>query len=236
MKEFRPSLPFSDAWASVGNLTFYHRDGKCFVRKKASPAFPATQGQQDNAAIHRRAIQAWQSIPHEVQLQWGLYARDAEPHRPPFDHSSHISGYNLFVSAYHGFARLGNEHTPEPRPFVPFPSFTVKFNAAHIDGDGLTIPAAIRIDGCEAPDKYRLLVKLQLAAPGGGCHPGKMRNFLADGRTGFGEAAVTVPAYRSVWGLDLPEYQAHARLVLIDSETGYRSQYRQITVLLSVNT
>jgi len=43
-------------------------------------------------------------------------------HRPPYDDNHHISGYNLFVSAYHGFAQLGREHVPAPQPYPQFPS------------------------------------------------------------------------------------------------------------------
>lgn len=35
--------------------------------------------------------------------------------RPPYAPKTSISGYNLFVSAYHGFAKLGNEHVSSPR-------------------------------------------------------------------------------------------------------------------------
>ena len=50
------------------------------------------------------------------------------PHTPNprllVQHRQHhlLSGYNLFVSAYHGFAQLGNEHVPEPQPYPQFPS------------------------------------------------------------------------------------------------------------------
>lgn len=62
--------------------------------------------------MHRRAIAAWQSLPAEQQDLWESYSLGVEPHRPPFDHTTRISGYNLFVSAYHGFATLGNEYVP----------------------------------------------------------------------------------------------------------------------------
>ena len=42
---------------------------------------------------------------------------------PTFDHKAFISGQNLFVLAYHGFATLGNEHQPSPVPFESFPPF-----------------------------------------------------------------------------------------------------------------
>ena len=75
--------------------------------------------------VHRRAIAAWRSLPVEQQDLWESYSLGVEPHRPPFDHTTRISGYNLFVSAYHGFATLGNEHVPTPRAFDSFPPFAV---------------------------------------------------------------------------------------------------------------
>lgn len=81
-----------------------------------------TAAQLDQAQVHHRAILAWQHLPHSVQLQWNHYARSVPSHRPPYDNNHHISGYNLFVSAYHGFAQLGREHIPEPQPFPEFPS------------------------------------------------------------------------------------------------------------------
>lgn len=87
-----------------------------------------------------------------------------EPHRLPFDHTTRISGYNLFVSAYHGFATLGNEHVPSPRAF----------DAAS-------------------------------------------------------NATVVIPDVASQ-----SQYQVHARFVLLDTETGYRSQYLQQSFLIQL--
>lgn len=38
------------------------------------------------------------------------------------------SGNNLFMSAYHGFAQLGDEHTPVPAAFEDFPVFVVEYS------------------------------------------------------------------------------------------------------------
>ena len=43
---------------------------------------------------------------------------------------AHISGQNLFVSAYHGFFTLGDEHVPEPQRFDSIPPFAVKLQVA----------------------------------------------------------------------------------------------------------
>ena len=89
MPRFYPDIQYSDCWASVGDITCYHCNGVCFFRSKPYTEFPGTA---------------------EQLVRLGF-------HRPPFYDKGHISDYNLFVSAYHGFAQLGHEHVPEPKPF-----------------------------------------------------------------------------------------------------------------------
>lgn len=88
--------------------------------------FPGTPGQLHQLNIHRRALAAWRTIPLEEQHQWNAYAKDVPSHRSPYDNSHHITGHNLFVSAYHGFAQLGSEHVPVPMPYPDLPVATVK--------------------------------------------------------------------------------------------------------------
>ena len=45
-------------------------------------------------------------IPDDIKEEWNGFASVVEPHKPPFDGSSHITGHNLFVSAYHGLPIL----------------------------------------------------------------------------------------------------------------------------------
>ena len=125
MPKYIPSLPFEDCYGSVGEKTYYHRNGVCYYKKRARPAFPGTMLQMEHQTIHLRAIAAWQSLETPVQKEWNRCAVGVQSHRPPFDGKSGISGYNLFVSAYHGFARLGNEHVPAPVPWEPFPVYSV---------------------------------------------------------------------------------------------------------------
>ena len=49
-----------------------------------------------------------------------------------------------------------------------------------------------------------------------------MRNYLASPFDAASNATVTIPNATSQ-----SEYQVHARFVLLDTETGYRSQYLQ---------
>ena len=126
MPVYHPNTRFSDCWGSAGDVTFYHRDGVCYWRSKDRHSFSGSSAQVKALEVHRRALDCWKTIPDGIKEKWNGFASVVEPHKPPFDGSSHITGHNLFVSAYHGFAILGNEHVPEPVPFVRFPMFDVK--------------------------------------------------------------------------------------------------------------
>lgn len=70
MPKFTPNALIDDCWSSIGNITFYHRNGQCYWKRKSNPIFPHTPSQLVQQQIHHRAILAWQKIPHCVQLQW----------------------------------------------------------------------------------------------------------------------------------------------------------------------
>ena len=194
MPLYRPSILLSDAYGSAGSVTFYHRNGRCYTRRRVKASYPGTPAQLEHLAIHRRAMAAWASLDRDTQLKWIEYETTAEPHRPPFDHKAHISGNNLFVSAYHGFALIGNEHTPEPHPFLMPPPFLVSFEAASVEGDELflTVDAHVSPDDC--PDRYRLYSRLRLTYPGKGYGVRGMRGFLAAGDCSE-MMSITIPAY-----------------------------------------
>ena len=136
MSRFHPNIVVSDVFGSAGDVTAHHRDGKTYLRKRSRPVHPMSEAQAAHLEVHRRALAAWRDVPDEVKERWNEFAREVEPHRPPFDHSSWISGQNLFVSAYHGFFTLGDEHVPEAQRFVSFPPFAVSVvEAAEVSGD-----------------------------------------------------------------------------------------------------
>ena len=228
MPRFYPDILISDCWASVGEKTFYHRNGKCFYRKKSSPAFPGTEGQLDQSALHHRALEAWRGLEHETQKIWNEYARTVPSQRMPYDPKTSISGYNLFMSAYHGFAQLGNEHVPVPQRKGKFPVFHLEFISA-TEADSVNLLLKFRSTFSREPEsgRYRYLLKLQLEQPGRGRNPGMLRNFLSlPGAAGDGaEVCFLIKDFRGMWELSLDEYQAHCRYLLLDSETGYRSRY-----------
>ena len=114
MPKFHPTPLIQDCWSSIGNITFYHRNGQCYFKRKAQTPFVGSPAQLDQAQVHHRAILAWQQLQHSVQLEWRELAKSVPSHRPPYDSNHHISGYNLFISAYHGFAQIGCEHVPAP--------------------------------------------------------------------------------------------------------------------------
>ena len=205
-------------------VTFYHRNGKCYYRKRSHSRYPGTAAQASALDVHRRALAAWREVPHQTQLFWNRLAEEVEPHRPPFDHLAHITGQNLFVSAYHGFVTLRDEHVPLPVPFEKFPPFAVSLGAGVKMNGALVIPARVETGGCAEASRYRLLAKIQLTAPGRCRHLGYLRNFLAEGDCSAGVVSIVIPGYAERWGYELDKYQVYARFVLIDAVTGYRSQ------------
>ena len=232
MPRFTPSILFNDCWGSVGDLTFYHVDGVCYFKKRPAGAFPGTPGQLERLDVHRRALAAWRTVPLETQKVWNELAGPVISHRPPFDNKATISGYNLFVSAYHGFATLGDEHLPSPHAYDPFPVFSLGFLDAAVEHESdLRLWFHSFFPAGEDAGRYQVLMKIQLAQPGYGRKPGLMRNFLAEApcSPGDGTVEVLVSAYRSRWELDFDAYQVHCRFVLLDRETGYRNQHRSLS-------
>lgn len=226
MPRFTPSILISDCWGSFGDLTFFHVDGKCYYKNKPRGSFAGTAVQQSALDVHRRALAAWREIPHETQKVWNTLAEPVISHQPPFDGTAHISGQNLFVSAYHGFATLGDEHCPTPKPYEPFPPHSVAFlDASRSDATSLLLRFNTFFpDGVDG-GRYQILMKVQLAKAGGGKKPGLMRNFLAVApcSNGEGTACILIDDFIARWGLNLDEYQAHCQYVLLDRETGYRN-------------
>lgn len=232
MPVFKPSILISDAYGSTKDLTWFHRGGKCFVKEKKTAAYVPTPARLEYLDVHRRALAAWRDQPHVVQLQWNEYGRTAISHRPPFDNTAHISGQNLFVSAYHGFYTLGNEHVPAPHPFGPFPVFAMEFDTVEeVASDILRLRFRGYCGGTDTPERYRILMKLQLTRQGGGRRPSKFRNVLASACCSAidGPVEFLLPGYLEKWRLDmLPGYSAHGQYIVLDTQTGFRDQYRDI--------
>jgi hypothetical protein len=149
-----------------------------------------------------------------------------------FSKCAYISGNNLFISAYHGFATLGNEHVPSPAPFERFPSFIVKLLGASVVDDTLLIRWKLLMDDCGG--RYRLLTKVQLTKPGRGWDTGALRNFLAEPGSSEASQTTRITGYTSIYGLDLDSYQVHARCILLDTKTGYRSQFFAVSGVVSL--
>ena len=222
MPKYIPNSRFTDCYASVGNITFYHRDGECFFRTKAKPVFPGTAGQQVQLSIHQRGLQEWRNLSHDEQLEWNALARTVRSKRPPFNTSSHISGYNLFMSAYHGLACIGDERIPTPQPLPTFPVIHLEHSSTAIINN-TDLQLSFRLTNGHIPDTLRIIAKIQLTAPGMSSHRGKFRNYIGT-RTDDNHISFIIHDYRTVFGLDLKEYQVHLRHLLIDSDSGHRSK------------
>ena len=229
MPRYIPTIPFEDCYGSVGNRTYFHWKNNCYYKKKAYTEFKGTDAQLTQADLHHRALEAWRSISWEEQKIWNQNAVEVPSKRAPYDKRAHISGYNLFVSAYHGFAQLGEEHTPAPRRYEKFPDFFLDMVSDRIvEGTDLLLNVFCSIGYGHDGHRYRLLLKLELTRPGHGRQPGLQRNFIAASNCPDedGEVSFRIPDFRDIWNLDLPEYTAHCRFILIDTETGFRSRER----------
>ena len=86
MPKYKPSLLFSDCYASVGNITFFHIDGECYFKTKANPVFPGTAGQQVQLSIHQRGIYEWKNLDHNEQLEWNALAKHIGRRAPRHAH------------------------------------------------------------------------------------------------------------------------------------------------------
>lgn len=222
MPKYIPNSRFTDCYASVGNITFYHRDGECFFRTKAKPVFPGTAGQQVQLSIHQRGLQEWRNLGHEEQLEWNALARTVRSKRPPFNTSTHISGYNLFMSAYHGLACIGDERIPEPQPIPDFPVVCLEMASSTVINE-TDLQISFRITGDTIPMNMRIVGKLQLTAPGYSPHRGKFRNYVST-IDNDGHVIFIMHEYKTASGLDLREYQIHMRYFIIDAHSGHRSK------------
>ncbi len=220
MPKFHPTPIIQDCWSSIGNITFYHRNGQCFYKRKPYTQYRGTAAQLDQAQVHHRAILAWQQLPHSVQLQWRELAKSVPSHRPPYDDNHHISGYNLFVSAYHGFAQLGREHVPVPQPYPLFPISHLQL--LQIDAGGslgsVSLRCRLTLQNTDNPARWHVSAKIQLTATGVGCDPGMMRTYLGV-REQQNEIVFNVPRP------DIEDYQVYLRYRLIDEITGYRNNW-----------
>ena len=233
MPRFFPDALFSDCWSSVGDVTFYHRNGVCYFRSKAYSEFAGTAEQLEQKGLHQRAIKAWRGLPSKQQNKWRKYADGVAAHRPPYGDGNSISGYNLFVSAYHGFAQLGDERVPVPKRFEPFPIFSLDFVGCEVVSlFDVELRFRLTLCGTEEFNRYRVLGKIQITEPGGGCHPGLMRNYLSPSvlEGSCSEIVFIIPRER----MDLKTFQVHVKYLLLDTVTGYRSQYNKVSAIGSL--
>lgn len=127
------------------------------------------------------------------------------------------------------YAKVVEPHRP---PFEKFPTFLVRIlGASALNG---TLYIRWKLDMIDPEGRYRLLTKVQLASPGRGLSTGDLRNFLAEGTANDAAVTTCIPGYISIWGLNLQSYQIHARCILLDTRTGYRSQFFAVSGVVSL--
>ena len=71
MPRFVPDTLFSDCWSSVGNVTYYHRNGVCHFRCKAYSEFAGTA---------QRTIKAWRGLSSKDHKKWRRFAEGVAAH------------------------------------------------------------------------------------------------------------------------------------------------------------
>ena len=233
MPKYHPNSRFSDCYSSVGNITFYHRNGECYYKTKPNPTFPGTPNQIGQLCVHRRAIRAWGELAHETQLQWNALAKNVKSKRPPFNADTHISGYNLFVSAYHGLASIGKESTPVPSPIPYFPLINLQYKTSTlINGTDLqiTLESDSPIDTFK---DYTLIGKLQITKPGYRPNTGKYRNHTP---------TITQSGHKTLFTFTLSNQEEdksiisiHLKHFLVHTTTGYRTPEQYLTTTVSPN-
>lgn len=221
MPKFHPTTLIQDCWSSIGNITFFHRNGQCYYKRKPYTQYHGTFAQLAQAQIHHRAILAWQQLPHSIQLQWRELALTVPSHRPPFDNHHHISGYNLFVSAYHGFAQLGSERIPVPQPFPQFPisHLQLLYTESENTFDALSIHCRLILHNTPNPNRWHPIAKIQLSHPGQSYRQGYMRTYV-----GIRNCNNDI-----IFNISEPDANGiilKLRYRLIDSITGYRNNWK----------
>ena len=166
---------------------------------------------------------------HRCNTQYTLHCAVRPPlHRPPYDDNHHISGYNLFVSAYHGFAQLGREHVPVPQSYPEFPISSLQVLATTCSNGVATIRCHLTL-ATSTPDRWHTSARIQLTAPGVGSDPSKMRTYMGI-RNPDNEIVFNVPS------TDIEDYQVHLRYRLIDSVTGYRNNWHKLSSIINPHT
>jgi hypothetical protein len=88
----------------MGDMVFYRRYGKTYVRRRAKVNNPDTPAQRERRAAFRNAIKSWQGLGPAAKERWNSLAG-----------ARGRTGYNAFISAC--MARTGSEErTLKPAP------------------------------------------------------------------------------------------------------------------------
>lgn len=237
MPKFIPSAGIEDCYGSSGNLTFFHKDGQCFYRKRPSSIPAGTPSQLEATELHRRALEAWRTLDPQTQKLWSEFGSSVLSHRPPYDGTTHITGHNLFVSAYHGFAQLGDEHIPEPAPWEVFPVFSAVFDSALLNEEGqLQLKFRVILSGVSELERYRLHIKADIKHIEEGSCRSWPRVFIAGENCSGTESVVTVTVedFSTLSGILTGQYKVKSRYLLIDTKTGYRCVAKRLSFHFSI--
>ncbi|MGM9736965.1 MAG: hypothetical protein ACI3ZT_00965 [Candidatus Cryptobacteroides sp.] len=237
MPKFIPSAGIEDCFGSSGNITYFHRDGQCFYRKRPASVPPGTPSQLEASQLHRRALEAWRTLDPPTQKTWSEYATSVLSHRPPYDGTTHITGHNLFVSAYHGFSQLGDEHIPEPAPWEDFPIFSAVFDSSQLTEEGqLLLGFRVFLSDTDEPERYRLHIRADIRHVEEGICRSWPRVFVAGENCSGPESVVTVSVedFSTLSGILTGDYKVRSKYLLIDTKIGYRCVAKRLSFSFSI--
>ena len=122
---------------------------------------------------------------------------------------------------------------PEPVAFEPFPIFSLDYqDCSTTDGGLLRLRFRLTMCGANDAERYRVLGKFQLGEPGCGRNPGLMRNSLSESIPSEECSVVEFLVPDTVLVLQMK--QLHLRYLLLDTKTGYRSQYHSMSAIATI--
>ena len=114
-------------------------------------------------------------------------------------------------------------------------AFVVEFLPASVEAGCLVLSVDTHLP--EIPDVvfYRLYARIRLTKLGRGFGVRGMKGFLAEW-DGSGRMTIRIPSYTEIWNIPDWAFQIQAQCILLDSRTGFRSQYQRAIQVIKASS
>ncbi len=116
----------------MGDVVFYQRFGRQFMRPYVKPGNPNTPAQRARRGAFREAVKAWQALHEESRKEWSRRARRRGR-----------SGYNVFISSY-----LNSPSVPVFMPVIPQRIAATRHRAILVRRGRMGTPSVCLQAGC----------------------------------------------------------------------------------------